>query len=254
MRKRARNLLTILLTTVVAAACGSNYEAPPAAESAAAPQQQTGAPTATQAGALPGTGPVLETMNAGGYSYVNVDLGGTPVWAAGPQVKVKVGDVVTLPDGMAMRGYHSKSLDRTFEVVYFVGGIDVQGGATIKQDLGGSSRSRMAVVTVEPGSVTRAEGGKTVEEVMTGAADLAGQGVTLRGRVVKFNSGIIGTNWLHLQDGSGAAGSNDLTITTSAVVAVGDMVVVRGKVTTDKDFGAGYKYAVIIEDAEVTKE
>ena len=61
-------------------------------------------------------------------------------------------------------------------------------------------------------------------------------------------------NWVHLRDGSGAAGKdNDLTVTTSDNAAVGDVVVVKGTVRLDKDFGAGYAYPVIVEDAKVSK-
>ena len=72
--------------------------------------------------------------------------------------------------------------------------------------------------------------------------------------MVKFNGGILGTNWLHIQDGTGTEGSNDLTVTTSAVVKVGDTVLVRGAVSLDRDFGSGYRYGVIVEGATVTVE
>lgn len=246
---KTRTTFVLCAATLLAAACGSNYEAPP-------PQSGAGqvAPAESPAGTLPGTGKVLETMNAGGYTYVNVDLGGTPVWAAGPEVEVNVGDTVSLPQGMAMRGYHSKTLDRTFDVVYFVGSIDKPGAAKPVEDMGGAQRAHASDAGVAIGSIERVEGGQTVEEIITLAGELAGQDVAVRGKVVKFNAEIMGTNWLHLQDGSGAAGTNDLTITTAATVAVGDTVVVRGKVTVDKDFGAGYRYDVIVENAEVTKE
>ena len=71
---------------------------------------------------------------------------------------------------------------------------------------------------------------------------------------MKWNAGIMGKNWLHLRDGSGAAGKdNDITITTSDEAAVGDVVLVKGTVRVDKDFGAGYAYPVIIEDAKLSK-
>jgi hypothetical protein len=65
---------------------------------------------------------------------------------------------------------------------------------------------------------------------------------------------IMGKNWIHLQDGTDHEGANDLTITTSAQAAKGDTILVRGLVTLDKDFGAGYRYDLIIEDADVTVE
>jgi len=79
--------------------------------------------------------------------------------------------------------------------------------------------------------------------------------VVVRGQVVKANNAIMGRNWFHLQDGSGKAddGTNDLTITTEDVVTVGDIVTVSGTLTVDKDFGAGYAYDAIIENATIKK-
>jgi hypothetical protein len=64
----------------------------------------------------------------------------------------------------------------------------------------------------------------------------------------------MGKNWLHIRDGTGSEGSNDLVVTTAAEVKVGDTVLVSGAVSLNKDFGAGYKYAVIIEDAKLAVE
>jgi len=105
---------------------------------------------------------------------------------------------------------------------------------------------------VDLSGIAKAEGGKTVAEVFAEKASLAGKPVTVRGKVVKVNGGIMGKNWLHVRDGSGAEGTNDLTVTTSGELPeLGTIVVVTGPVTLDKDFGMGYQYAVILEDAEV---
>jgi hypothetical protein len=81
---------------------------------------------------------------------------------------------------------------------------------------------------------------------------LAGKQVQLKGKVVKVNNGIMNRNWLHVQDGSGDANSNDLTVTTAQTAKLGDQVVVKGVVVLNKDFGAGYNYALLLEDASVT--
>jgi len=108
---------------------------------------------------------------------------------------------------------------------------------------------------VDLSGIARAEGGKTVAEVYGEKDALAGQKVSVRGKVVKVNSGIMGKNWLHVRDGSGSDGTNDLTVTTTgALPTVGDTVVVSGTVATDRDFGAGYSYDVIVEEAAVTVE
>jgi len=108
--------------------------------------------------------------------------------------------------------------------------------------------------SVEAGSIPVAEGGVTIEGLFAKKADLVGQAVTVRGKVVKATMGVMGTNWYHLEDGTGAAGSNDLTVTSDGMAKVGDVVVIAGTVGTDKDFGMGYKYDVIVEKATLTAE
>jgi len=109
--------------------------------------------------------------------------------------------------------------------------------------------------TVDLSGIATADGGKTIAEVFAEKDQLAGQAVVIRGRVVKTNPGIMGRNWLHIRDGSGAEGTNDLTVTTIDVLPdVGDTVLVTGAIEVNKDFGMGYHYAVIIEDADVVVE
>ena len=99
-----------------------------------------------------------------------------------------------------------------------------------------------------------AKAGKTVAEIFAEKAALSGKAVEVRGKVVKYSPEIMGKIWLHIQDGTGEAGSNDLTVTTMTPVKMGDTVVVKGLLAVDKDFGYGYQYALIVEDAEVTVE
>lgn len=106
--------------------------------------------------------------------------------------------------------------------------------------------------SVDLAGIAEAEGDRTVAEVFAAKADLAGQQVLVRGRVVKSNPGVMGKNWLRVRDGSGGDGTNDLTVTTTgAAPQVGDTVLVKGTVALDRDLGMGYRYEVIIEDAEV---
>jgi hypothetical protein len=212
-------------------------------------------------------GKVVETMNAGGYTYVQVDTGSDKIWAAAPECVVKVGDEIAVPEGTPMRNYHSKTLDRNFELVYFVSSFrNPKGDPLTKGDSMPAGRSPMvghspmarnsAPVDIDVSGVTKAEGGINIGELYAGKADLSGKKVTLRGKVVKFNPQIMGKNWLHLRDGSGdaAAKTNDLTVTTAVDAKVGDTVLVTGEVHLDKDFGYGYKYDVILEDAQVVVE
>jgi hypothetical protein len=96
-------------------------------------------------------------------------------------------------------------------------------------------------------------GGTSVVDIWANRKALAGKAVTVRGKVVKFNGGIMGRNWIHIQDGTGKpdAGTHDLTLTTDAPAKVGDVITATGTVAVDKDFTAGYKYAVIVEGARL---
>ena len=108
---------------------------------------------------------------------------------------------------------------------------------------------------VDLASIAKADGGKTVAEVYAEKDGLADATVVVRGKVVKVNAGIMDRNWLHVRDGSGEEGTNDLTVTTLAdLPEVGATVLVSGKLAVNKDFGMGYQYPVILEDAEVTVE
>lgn len=213
------------------------------------------------AGGAEVNGTVVETMNTVGYTYVQVDTGKEKIWAAGPEREIKVGDKVIIPTGMVMEKYHSKTLNRDFDKLYFVSAIVKEGETAGGSKAGMSSHGMSAPAakseppaTVKAGSIKKAANGNTVEEIFATKQKLAGKKVTVRGQVVKFAAGIMGKNWLHIQDGTGKAGTNDLTITTSSTAKNGDMVLVSGVLAVDKDFGHGYKYDVIIEDANVKVE
>jgi hypothetical protein len=202
------------------------------------------------------TGKVIETMNAGGYTYVHVDDGKQKIWAAAPGFEVSVGDEVFVPPGAPMVDHHSKTLDRTFELIYFVGGISVSGSTPESADSPYvHAAGTPAEQALDLSGIAKAGGGKTIAEIFDGSAELAGQEVVVRGRVSKFTPKIMGTNFMHLRDGSSSKdGRNDLTVTTKTAVEVGALVLVRGVVSVDRDFGYGYKYDVLLEDASVNEE
>ncbi len=246
---------------------------PPAVRSAATPMAPaspaaphiaaTAPPTAPATGGDGVTGKILETMDSGGYTYLRLATGSGAQWAAVPQAKVAVGDTVTIANAMPMNNFESTTLHRTFDSILFgslAGGAAGPGAPPNPHAAGGAGPSGSTgtpatspVALAAP--IARAAGpdGRNVAEVHAQKAALVNKAVAVRGRVTKYNGGIMGKNWLHLQDGSGTAGTSDfdLVVTTSATAAVGDVVVVRGAVHTDKDFGAGYVFAVIIEDATV---
>ena len=132
-----------------------------------------------------------------------------------------------------------------------------QPATALPQGHPGTSAAPVAAGTmVADSAVAAVEDGKDIAWVYANKDSLAGQPVSLRGKVVKYNANILGTNWLHIQDGSGSAadGSNDLVVTSAAEAAVGDTVVITGNIALEKDFGAGYSYPVLVEDASLTAE
>lgn len=222
-----------------------------------------GAMCQTQSPASAGSysGKVVETMNAANYTYVLLDAGAAKLWAAAPQFAVKVGDAVTIANATPMPKFHSKTLNRDFEVVYFTGSVKMNG----KEPAAGGESVELpknhppiagggAKPPLDFSGIKKAEGGKTVAEIYAGKAELSGKPVKVRGKVVKYNANIMGKNWLHIQDGTGSAGGNDLTVTTASETKVGDTILVTGTLAADRDFGSGYKYSLIIEDAKVTVE
>jgi hypothetical protein len=220
------------------------------------------------------SGTVVDTTNTADYTYVQVDTGTKKLWAVTTAFNVKIGDAVTVGSGMNMTDYHSKSLNRTFDSVYFTGSITVSGGDSGTTPalppghpaLGGDSNPVLppghpsltapAAPNLDLTGIKKADGGNTIAEIYAAKSQLVGKTVIVRGKVVKYNAMILGKNWLHIQDGSGSADAhnNDLTVTSTDPAAVGATVLVTGTVSTDRDFGAGYKYGVMIEGAKVSVE
>jgi hypothetical protein len=180
---------------------------------------------------------------------------------------------VTVAGAFPMRDFESKSLKRKFDVVYFgtlsdpnvaapaAAGTLPPGHPPTSGDASKMGAQHKAAAAgpsdVKDVKVDKASGpdARTVAEIYAQHTDLKEKPVTIRGQVVKFNAGIMGRNWVHLRDGTGSAekSTNDITVTTNDQVAVGDVVTAKGTVRLDKDFGAGYTYPVIIEDATVSK-
>jgi hypothetical protein len=219
------------------------------------------APAATAASALSTltvTGEVLEAQTADVYTYVRLKTSEGEVWAAVAKGSFAKGSKLTIGNAMVMDNFESKTLKRKFDQIVFGEVVDPNAAPVARvPDSQLVPHGQPAAPTAPVRAVPRAAGAnaKTVAEVVTGKKSLNNQPVVVRAQVVKVSVGIMGKNWLHLQDGSGsgADGSNDLIVTTKDVAKVGDIVVASGKVKTDVDFGSGYQYAVLIDDASVKK-
>jgi len=272
MKSRFASLLCVLALL----ACD---KAPaPAASPSPGPSAQE-APAPAEGGVLSGT--VAETIAAAGYTYVRVRTPQGDAWAAIPQATLQNGAQVQIAVQMVSNQFHSKTLGRTFAHLTF-GTLAGPGAAQAP-----SAPPSMPAQAPQPGTAPalppghpatdglaaqRMSGGpsslgtekvakaagkdaKTVAELWAGRSALVGKTVAVRGTVVKFLPAIMGKNWVHLRDGSGTAGTkdNDLTVTTQTTAKVGEVLTATGTVHTDKDYGAGYVYPVILEDAQLSR-
>jgi len=213
-------------------------------------------PAAAPAGAVV-KGTVLEVKDVPSYTYLRLKTKDGETWAAVGSAPVKVGTEVTVQNATVMNNFKSKTLDKTFTTIVFGDLAGAQGNAPASGGTGNPHAGMSKPVDVGDVRVAKATGAnaKTVAEVVTKSGELKDKPVLVRGKVVKYNGGIMGKNWIHLRDGSGSDkdNSNDILVTSANQAAVGDVVLVEGVVRTDKDFGSGYAYKVMIEDAKLKK-
>ncbi len=205
-------------------------------------------------------GKIVETMDGGGYTYILLQTGTKQIWVAINKTDVSVGQDIALMPGVEMKDFKSKSLDRTFDSIFFsVGLISQQGSASGNA---GSQKAAPGSKGVRPPSnedikIDKATGANayTVAELFEKRSELDKKEIVVRGKVVKVSAQIMGKNWLHIQDGTGDSqkGTNDIVATTTDLPSVGDNVTIKGILYSDKDFGSGYRYDAIIEQAHVTK-
>jgi len=204
-------------------------------------------------------GEVLEVLDAESFTYFRLKTGDGELWSAVAKSPVKVGSRVTVENVAPMKDFKSKSLNRTFPLVY-LGNLP---GTAAGPAMGGDSLAAAHSGVVKPAvdmsniKVAKATGAnaRTVAEILSKGAELKDKPVLVRGKVVKYSEDIMGKNWVHLRDGSGndADKTNDLLVTTKNPAKLGDVVTVKGTVHTDRDLGSGYFYKVLVEDATLQK-
>lgn len=181
---------------------------------------------------------VEEVVTGEGRSYLRVIEGQYDFWASVPELAVKPGDFVLLGKGPLK--YAERGGGRLFDALTVIEQVAVVDEA----------------VALAAAKLPIVEGGLDIAGVYAQRTALAGKTVKLRGRVVKASKNIEGTNWYHLRDGSSGPGEgeDDLTFTSDADYSVGQVLVIDGPLTIDKDLGFGYFYAAILENPTVVVE
>ena len=189
---------------------------------------------------------VQEVLQSNAYTYLQVEENGQARWIAVTKQDVQEGETLFYNGGLEMNDFESKDLNRTFETIYFVDKISREPMQASGQPHQGRPSIEKRQVILEP-----AEGGITIADLYSKKQSYADKSVKVRGKVTKVNAGIMGRNWVHIQDGTEATGKYDLTVTTDAEVNEGDVVTFEGEIALNRDFGAGYKYEVIMEKAKL---
>lgn len=196
------------------------------------------------------TGELVETFNSGGYTYAHLKTDQGSVWAAGPRTAINKSDKVSFIGKVAMIDFYSKSLDRKFENIYFVDSFIINGvktGNTVIDPHKKIDKPQAAALK----TFSKAENGQNIAEILKDKDTLAGKTVKIRGQVSKYTENVMGKNWLHIRDSSS---DQDITITTAASAKLNDVVLAEGQLILDKDYGYGYIYPVLIENATLTVE
>ncbi|MFV0591281.1 MAG: hypothetical protein ACK5M7_07845 [Draconibacterium sp.] len=242
MMYKLRLIAFIISATLVASSCVQNKN----------PQQAQNVAQANQ-----NVFEVTEVVQGKTYTYLNVKENMADRWVAVSHQEAKPGDVFYYDDALQMTDFHSKEIDRTFDVIYFVNQISktpLNTQQPMAAEMPSGHTGKVAAKSAEV-ELQKANGEITIADVFTKRNDFTGKEFEIRGVVVKVNEQVMGKNWVHIQDGTSGDGKFDLTITTQADVEVGEEVTFKGKLTLEKDFGAGYFYDVIMEDASlVTKK
>lgn len=204
---------------------------------------------------------VQEVEQVNNYTYMLVKAKGPAYWIAVPSMEVNVGDTYQYQGGMLMEDFHSQELDRTFDKVLFLetlfGASDPVPGTQAAQQAVPAGHPEVQGVT--PGSnvkeeradvrVEAAEGATSIADLFANPQDFEGKTIRVRGEVTKFNEAIMNRNWIHLQDGTEFEGKYDLTATSTDPFQTGSIVTLEGVLAVNKDFGYGYKYEILLEEA-----
>ncbi len=198
-----------------------------------------------------------EVIPVSSYIYVKGMEGDKETWIAFPKLDVKVGTELYFSKFMEMENFSSTELKRTFPKILFVEDISMQPitakpAATAQQNPM-EQKPQKPVIERQEIKVEKASGGISISQLYANMKSYENKTVKIKGKVVKYNGGIMNKNWVHIQDGSGTADNFDLTVTTDAEVAIGDILTFEGKIALNKDFGYGYSYKILMESAKVSK-
>lgn len=198
---------------------------------------------------------VLEAIHAGTYTYVRLQSDNREFWAAITAMPVDTGKTYYYKESILMRDFHSKQLQKTFDSILFIESFFDHEHMGMQDSKKSSPRDHTATMKEDNLTIGHSGDELPLGDLFSNKEKHQGKEVTVRGKVVKISKNIMDRNWIHIQDGSSYNGEFDLTITLFGTVdfALNDIVTFKGNITLNKDFGAGYVYNIIMEDASVVK-
>jgi hypothetical protein len=191
---------------------------------------------------------VNETVDAGNYTYMNVDESGNTYWMAIPNSVVEIGKSYYYDNGMEMNDFESKELKRTFNSIIFSDGIRTSELLAAKQESPHAISDTTVVAVI---NIKQPKNGTSLEALFSKKESFSKKTIIVKGKVTKINNAILDMNWIHISDGSQFEGEKSLTVTTVDSVKVGDIVTFKGTVTLNKDFGHGYIYNILLEQSTI---
>lgn len=194
---------------------------------------------------------VEEVLNAAGYTYLLVSEGRKEQWIAVNEMEANIGTTYYYQGGLKMTNFKSRELDRVFESVIFLDEISLEPPLPPEEVSLSMAHSETIPVEKLNISVETAKDGISIADLVSKKESYEGKTVRIRGQVTKYNAAIMDKNWIHLQDGTEHEGTFDLTITSDSEVETGKTLTFEGRIALDKDFGFGYYYEIIMEDAKI---
>lgn len=187
------------------------------------------------------------------YTYLLVKGKGPEYWIAVSSTEIEVGEKITYQGGMLMEDFYSKELDRTFEKVLFLDGLGGSQQAPSMDPMQGSTHGSNIKTEKLDTRIEHETGIVSIEELFKDPAAYEGKTIRIKGEVAKFNAQIMERNWIHIQDGTEFEGKYDLTVTSQQNFMVGQVVTIEGILALNRDFGYGYSYALLLEEATEVK-
>lgn len=197
---------------------------------------------------------LMEVLQTNNYTYLMVRESGKDQWLAVPTMDAVVGKFYYYKGGMEMPNFKSKELDKEFESVLFLEKVSENPDLEVEQNIPATAHSAMVKKDDKMDlEISPVEGGISIAELFANKEKYEGKTVKVKGEVTKYNAQIMGKNWIHIQDGTDYNGLFDLTATSTNEVEVGSVITLEGKIALNRDFGYGYTYDIILEEAKLVK-